>query len=162
MKEKILFKNMNGKEICEVVMPYKDEWDWVSVLERLNPNQLEEVKESFLYYYYKELAGDNGWIVYEDLENLDAFEDALCDFSSDTVDVNGLYTLEDVEETSKEQKCKSGITIRQLYKLAEAAGALDAPITATFFCEDDWYSFEDEPLTEDYLNINKNSVNISM
>jgi len=161
MKEKIIFKDMYGKEICEVVMPYKDEWDWISVLERLTPNQLKEVKESFLYYY-KEFVGDNGWIVYEDLEDLDAFEDALSDFSNYTEDINGLYTLEDVEETSKEQKCKHGITIRQLYKLAEAAGALDAPITATFFCEDDWYSFEDEPLTEDCLNIDKKTVNISM
>lgn len=161
MKEKIIFKDMYGKQICEVVMPYKNEWDWISVLENLTSDQLKEVKESFMYYY-KEWVGDNGWIADEDLEDLNTFEDALIDFSSDTEDVNDFYILEDVEETSKEQKCKHGITIRQLYKLAEAAGALDTPITATFFCEDDWYSFEDEPLTEDCLNINKKSVNISM
>jgi hypothetical protein len=161
MKEKIIFKDMNGKEICEVVMPYKNEWDWISVLERLNPDQLEEVKESFLYYY-KEFAGNNDWLVHEDLNDLYAFEDALVDFSCYTEDGNDFYTLEDVEETSKEQKHKHGITIRQLYKLAEAAGALDAPITATFYCEDDWYSFEDEPLTESCFNISEKAIDITM
>ena len=160
MKEKIIFKDMNGKEICEVVMPFKDEWDWISVLERLNPDQLEEVKKSFLYYY-KEFAGNNDWLVHEDLNDLYAFEDALVNFSCYTEDVNGLYTLEDVEETSEEQE-RNGITIRQLYKLAKAAGALDIPIGFNYYCSDDWYSIEDRFLTEDDLNISEGCVNFSI
>ena len=161
MMEKIIFYTPDSKQICEVIMPYKNVWNWMTVLKKLTSNQLEEVRKSF-WYYYKELVGNNNdWLTCEDLEDLDAFEDALIDFSSYTEDVNGLYTLKDVE-TREKQKCKQGITIRQLYKLADAAGALDVPITATFFCEDDWYSFEDEPLTEDCLNIDKKSVNISM
>ena len=161
MMEKITFYTPDNKQICKVVMPYKNEWDWTTVLERLTPNQLEEVRKSFLYYYNK-WVGNNDWLIYEDLEDLNVFEDALIDFSSYTEDENSLYTLEDIEATSNEQKRKHGITIRQLYKLAEAAGALDAPITATFYCEDDWYSFEDEPLTRSCLDITKKAINISM
>lgn len=160
MKERITFYTPDSKQICQVVMPYKDEWDWISVLEKLTPDQLEKVKESFLYYY-KEWVGNNDWLTYEDLNDLYAFEDALVDFCSFAGDANGLYTLQDVEETSDKQKRKHGITIRQLYKLAEAAGALDAPIIATYYCSDDWYSFEAEPLTESCFDIDKKAINIA-
>ena len=32
MKEKITFYASRGAKICEVIMPEKDQWDWVSVL----------------------------------------------------------------------------------------------------------------------------------
>ena len=161
MKERITFYDRNKKQICNIVMPYKNEWDWISVLEKLTSDQLKKVKESFLYYY-TEWVGDNGWFADEDLENLYTFEEALCDFYSDTEDTSGFFTFEDVKEVSDKQKREHGITVRQLYKLAEAAGALDAPITVTYCCDDCWYSLEDEPLTESNFNITKKAIDITM
>ena len=150
MKEKITFYTSTGEKICEVVMPVKDQWDWVSVLDKLAPYQLEQVQQSFISLYNKDYTSEKDAeyrITMEDIQDNDEFEGYLCDYFE--IEYSGFCEYTPIED---EPVCKEdALTIRQLYELAKEKGMLDKPFLMSHYCSDDWYSITNVPITKNEI-----------
>lgn len=150
MKEKITFYASRGAKICEVIMPEKDQWDWVSVLDKLTSFQLEKVRQSFVNIYnrsYPNAEDAEYRITTKDIQDNHDFEEYLCDYFE--IEYSGFCDCTPIED--KPVRKENALTIRQLYELAKKKNALDKPILVSHYCDDSWYSIEDVPLTEDKL-----------
>lgn len=144
--ERTLFFNSEYKVIAKV--DNTSGMDWVTIFDHLTKEELHAVRLAYIEFC-------EGHITYEDIADNNDFEDYLCD---DSMAEGIFYTYEEVEET-KETTEKQGLTIRQLYEMAKKANALDIPINWTYTCSDDWYSKEDEPLTNSEVDITNEEVN---
>ena len=142
--ERIVFFNSKSKVIAKV--DNVSDMDWVTIFDHLTEAELHAIKLAYVEFC-------DEYITYEDIADNNDFEDYLCD---DSMAEGNFYIYEEIEEkTVKEQ----GLTIRQLYKLAKKANALDIPINWFFTCDDDWYSKENEPLKESEVDITETEVN---
>ena len=142
--ERIVFFNSKDKAIAKV--DNVSDMDWVTIFDHLTDAELHAIKLAYVDFCKDETT-------YEDIADNNDFEDYLCD---DSMAEGNFYIYEEIEEkTVKEQ----GLTIRQLYKLAKKANALDIPINWFFTCGDDWYSKENEPLKESEVDITETEVN---
>lgn len=144
--EKTLFFNSENKVIAEVNDTL--EMDWVTIFDHLTKEELHTVRLAYIEFC-------EGHITYKDIADNNDFEDYLCD---DSLAEGTFYICEEIEETEETAE-KQGLTIRQLYEMAKEANALDIPINWTYICSDDWYSMEDEPLTNSEVDITNTEVN---
>lgn len=143
--ERIIFYNANYEVIAKV--DDTSEMDWVTVFEQLTAEEFEKVRTAYIAFC-------NGTIKDDDIKNDDDFEKYLND---DALAEGVFYAIEEIEEKEgiKERK---GLTIRQLYEMAEKANALDIPINWNYECSDDWYSQSEMPLTIDEVDISEETV----
>lgn len=144
--ERTLFFNSEYKVIAKV--NNTSEMDWVTIFDHLTKEELHAVRLAYVEFC-------EGHITYEDIADNNDFEDYLCD---DSMAEGIFYSYEEIEETEETTE-KRGLTIRQLYEMAKKANALDIPINWTYTCSDDWYSKEDEPLTNSEVDITNEEVN---
>ena len=143
--ERTIFYNANFEAIAKV--DDTSEMDWVTVFEQLTAEEFEKVRAAYIAFC-------NGTIKDDDIENADDFERYLID---DALAEGAFYILEEIEEKEGIEK-REGLTIRQLYEMAEKANALDIPINWNFECSDGWYSESEMPLTIDEVDISEETV----
>lgn len=143
--ERTIFYNANFEAIAKV--DDTSEMDWVTVFEQLTAEEFEKVRAAYIAFC-------NGTIKDDDIENADDFERYLID---DALAEGAFYIIEEIEEKEGIEK-REGLTIRQLYEMAEKANALDIPINWSFECSDDWYSESEMPLTIDEVDISEETV----
>jgi hypothetical protein len=144
--ERILFFNSENKVIAKV--NNVSEMDFVTIFDHLTKEELHAIK--LAYVEFCEMH-----ITYEDITDNNNFEDYLCD---DSIAEGTFYIYEEIEETEEITE-KQGLTIRQLYEMAKKTNALDIPINWSYTCSDDWYSMENEPLTNAEVDITNTEVN---
>lgn len=144
--ERTLFFNSEYKIIAKV--NNTSEMDWVTIFDHLTKEELHAIRLAYVEFC-------EGHITYEDIADNNDFEEYLCD---DSMAEGIFYSCEEIEETEETTE-KRGLTIRQLYEMAKKANALDIPINWTYTCSDDWYSKEDEPLTNSEVDITNEEVN---
>jgi hypothetical protein len=143
--ERTIFYNTNFEIIAKV--DNSAEMDWVTVFEQLTTEEFEAVRTAYIVFC-------NGTIKDDDIKNNYDFEEYLLD---DALAEGAFYEIIEVEEEEKIGE-REGLTIRQLYEMAEKVNALDIPINWNFTCSDDWYSQSKMPLTIDEVTISKNTV----
>jgi hypothetical protein len=157
MKEKVIIYNKRFEVICEITMASED-WDIPCLIDKLSKEQLKKVKKAFIDFHNDYVHYDDDKFSMRDIEDDNVFEDCLIDYYCDFCDDDDCFikteTIEEVEEK------KSSMTIRQLYELAKKNNSLDIPINFSHYCNDDWYSLIDEPLTENEIEFTGNVVDI--
>lgn len=143
--ERTTFYNANFEVIAKV--DDTSEMDWVTVFEQLTAEEFEKVRAAYIAFC-------DGAIKDDDIKNDDDFEEYLID---DALAEGTFYTIEEIE-VEGEAKERKGLTIRQLYEMAEKANALDIPINWNYECSDSWYSQSEMPLTIDEVDISEETV----
>ena len=142
--ERILFFNSKNEVIAKVNDTY--ERGWLTIFDSLTKEELNAVKLAYVEFCKME-------ITYEDIADNNDFEEYLCDDCK----AEGIFFI--LEEIEEETVKKQGLTIQQLYEKAKEANALDIPINWSYDCGDDWYSMENEPLTDSEVDITSTEVN---
>ena len=143
--ERTIFYNANFEVIAKV--DDTSEMDWITIFEQLTAEEFEKVRTAYIAFC-------NGTIKDDDIENDYDFEGYLID---DALAEGAFYIIEEIEEKEGAEK-REGLTIRQLYEMAEKVNALDIPINWNFECSDSWYSQSEMPLTIDEVDISEETV----
>lgn len=157
MKEKVIIYNKRFEIICEIIMASED-WDIPCLIDKLSKEQLKKVKEAFIDFNNDYVYYDDDKISMKDIKDNNDFEDYLIDYYWDCCDDDDCFIKTETVEETKEKKIP--LTIRQLYELAKKNNSLDTPINFSHYCNDDWYSLIDEPLTENEIEFSGNVVDI--
>ncbi len=151
MKEKVIIRSpMPNVSTCEIIID--DNWDFYDLFEQMTDEQFSEFKKSFLYFFNNHFpAYINEPLTLKDIEQEEDFMEFLSDYYEDTnTDNDGLFQIVDIVPPEEEE---DEITIRQLYELAKAHGIEDMPLSISYFCNDDWYSFINRTITKDMFDI---------
>lgn len=159
MKEKVIIYNKKFEVICEIIMQNQD-WDIPCLIGKLSKEQLQKVKETFIYFNNSYVYYDDDKISMKDIENNEDFGDYLVDYYCDCCEDDDCFIKTEVLEEVEVEEEKPSLTIRQLYELAKKNNSLDTPINFSHYCDDDWYSLIDKPLTEEEIVFNDYVIDI--
>lgn len=151
MKEKVIIRSpIPHMPVCEIIID--EDWGFYDLSEQMTDSQFAAFKKSFLYFFNNHFPTYfNEPLTLEDIEQEEDFMEFLNDYYEDTyMDDDGLFQIVDIlppEEDEDEE-----MTIRQLYELAKAHGIEDMPLSITYFCNDDWYSFTQRTFTKNMFD----------
>jgi hypothetical protein len=151
MKEKVIIRSPKpDKLICEVILD--EDWNFYDLFEQMTDEQFIEFKNSFPYFFNHHFSSCfSEPLTLKDIEEEEDFMEFLNDYYEDTyMDDDGLFQIVDI--TSPAEDKNEEMTIRQLYELAKEHGIEDMPLSITYFCNDDWYSFTNRTFTKDMFN----------
>lgn len=153
MKERVIFYQYGDfTKLFEVIMPNASEWDWPLLFSKITPEQIKQLKETFLLFI-NEGTPEEDKVVMEDIIWDEDFENYLCDYDGENF---GFWSFELIEDTP----CShiEGMTIRLLYELAKKKNALDIPIIWNYEECADWCEADYEPFTEENILITEQNV----